>query len=233
MKILAIDTSTKSGSIALSEDDKILGETYLNINITHSETLLFSLQHLLGQCGISMDDIDLFALTIGPGSFTGVRIGVSTVKGFALASGKPVVGISTLEAMAWNFPYAYVPVVPFLDARRGEVYSASFAWHKGALKRLHDDRTEAPEEVLNSIKGEAILVGDGVEKYKELVNEKLGSRALKAPSSHASIRASIIALLAYDKYLAGEVLDLNSFIPIYLRKSEAEINREKELLKKG
>jgi len=233
LNILAIDTSTKSGSIALSEDDKVLGETSLNINITHSETLLFSLQHLLGQCSISMDDIDLFALTIGPGSFTGVRIGVSTVKGFALATGKPVTGISTLEAMAWNFPYSSVPVVPFLDARRGEVYSASFAWDKGTFKRLHDDRTESPEEVLSSIKGEALLVGDGVEKYKDLVRTRFGSRALVVPSSHASVRASIVASLAYDKYLTGEVLDLNSFIPIYLRKSEAEINREKELLKKG
>ncbi|MDH3974060.1 MAG: tRNA (adenosine(37)-N6)-threonylcarbamoyltransferase complex dimerization subunit type 1 TsaB [Deltaproteobacteria bacterium] len=233
MKILAIDTSTKSGSIALSQGSELLAETFLNINVTHSETLLLSLRDMLRQCSMSMDDIELFALTIGPGSFTGVRIGVSTVKGFALSTKKPVVGVSTLEAMAWNFPFSAFPVVPFLDARRGEVYSAPFTWNKGSFERLAQDSARAPEEVLDSIDGEAILVGDGVEKYSELIQNKLGSRALMAPSSHASVRASIIASLACEKYLKGDLLDLNSFVPLYLRKSEAEINREKGLLKKG
>lgn len=233
MRILAIDTSTKSGSVAIWEGNNLLAETLLNINVTHSETLLLTLQDMLRQTNLFMDDIGLFALTMGPGSFTGIRIGVSTVKGFALASGKPVVGISTLEAMAWNFPFSSFQVVPFLDARRSEVYSARFVWKEGGFKRLDEDSAKAPEEVLDSIDSEAILVGDGVEKYRNLINEKLGSKARVAPSSHAFVRASIIAFLAREKYSKEDFLDLDSFIPLYLRRSEAEVNREKEGLKKA
>jgi len=232
LRILAIDTSTKTGSLALLEGENLLAETFLNINITHSETLLLSLQDMLANCGISMEEIDLFALTVGPGSFTGIRIGVSTVKGFALALGKPVVGISTLEAMAWNFPFSSVQVVPFLDARRGEVYSARFAWSDGGFARLEEDCARSPEEVLHTIGGDAILVGDGTDKYNKLIYNRLGTRGLMAPSSHAYVRASIIAILGHEKYLKGEILNLDSFVPLYLRKSEAEVNREKALLEK-
>jgi len=155
---------------------------------------------------------------------------VSTIKGFALSSGKPVAGVSTLRAMAWNFPFTSLQIVPFLDARRGEVFSASFRWEGGALLRLSEDSVQAPEEALEAIDGEALLVGDGTQKYRELIQNKLGPRALLASPNHGCIRASTVAYLGYENYLKGEVLDLSSFIPIYLRKSEAEVKREKGLL---
>jgi len=231
VKILAIDTSTKSGSVAITEDDCILAETLLNIDATHSETLLPSLKDILVETGIGMEEIDLFALTLGPGSFTGVRIGVSTVKGFAFALGRPVVGVSTLEALALNFPHSACTITPILDARRGEVYTARFRRDGGLLERLSEDSAMAPEKLLEEVGERTLFVGDGLQRYGGMIKERLGGLAEFAAPSENFIRASNVAMLCRKRFEEGDTLDPAVFTPRYLRKSEAEINRKKGLLK--
>ncbi len=230
MKVFAIDTSTRSGSVAVVDDTKVVWESLFDTGVTHSELLLPSVKGILDLAGVSFDEMDVLALTLGPGSFTGVRIGVSTVKGFALVLGKPVVGVSTLEALASNFPGCAYTVVPLLDARKGEVYSAEFRWEGCDLVRVSGDRVIPPEVLLDEIDGPTLFVGDGTAKYGELIRERLGGCAILAPPESSLVRASVVARMAQRKYEKGDVLDADTFTPTYLRRSEAEINLEKGLL---
>ncbi len=230
MKILALDTATKSGSVAITEDETVLAESFLNLDVTHSETLLPALRDLLDKTGLAMRSINLFAVTLGPGSFTGVRIGVSTVKGFAFAMEKPVVGVSTLEAVAMNFSHTPHVINPILDARRGEVYTAAFQWEGDRLKRCSEDRAISPEELIEKIGSKTLFAGDGLIKYGDLIKEWLGNLAEFAAPEEGLIRASVIAKLGLKAFERGETLPLESFTPEYLRKSEAEVQREKRLL---
>lgn len=231
MKILAIDTSTKSGSVALTDDDNIIAERMLNREVTHSETLLPAINNIFEESGLASCDIDLFALTLGPGSFTGIRIGVSTIKGFAFALDKPVVGVSTLEALARNFPLVEEEITPLLDARRGEFYSADFKWENGELERLSEDSALSPEAILEKERGKTLFVGDGLIKMAESLEASLGEKAVFAQDNDSYIKGSVVASMALSKFHKGEILDAASFTPLYLRRSEAEINREKVLLK--
>lgn len=232
MKVLALDTSTKTGSIAITEGANVLAESIISIDYTHSETLLPSLKNILEATGIELGDIDLFALTVGPGSFTGIRIGVSTVKGLAMSLDKPVTGVSTIEALANNFPLSALPVVPILDARKGEVYTGRFEWNDNRMEKLSEERAISPEELLDEIDEKTLFAGDGLLKYGDLIEERLGTLAAKAPPSHNFIRSSVVASLGLREFEAGRILDLVSFTPFYLRKSEAEVQREQGLLKK-
>ena len=231
MKILAIDTSTKAGSVAITDDEEIIAERCLNADITHSETLLPAIKNIFDESGVSSSNIDLLALTLGPGSFTGIRIGVSTIKGFAFALDKPVVGVSTLEAMARNFPQVEEEITPLVDARRGEFYTADFKWSCGELKRLSEDSALPPEAILNKERGKTFFVGDGLIKMAESLKSSLGEKAIFSPDNDSYIKGSIVAKMALKKFHEGEILDAASFTPLYLRRSEAEINREKGLLK--
>lgn len=146
MKILAIDTSTMLGGIAIMEDSKLIAESRLNVKSTHSERLMTEIEHCLKQSVLRIMDIDVFAVAIGPGSFTGLRIGLSTVKGFSFATGKPIVAVPTLEALAWNFPYSKYPVCTMLDARKREVYAALFKWEDETLISQRD--TKGKESII-------------------------------------------------------------------------------------
>jgi len=230
LKILAIDTSTDTGSIAITDDEDILAESIFNVGRTHSETLIPSFQEMLEKTQLDIKDLDLLALTLGPGSFTGVRIGVSTIKGFALALEKPVAGVSTLEALASNFPFSSLPIVPLFDARRGEIYSAMFKWEGGLLKRLSEDGAVSPEDAIKEIKTKTIFVGEGLVKYGQMIKDTLGDNAVFAPRATWYVRASNVAALGLKSYKAGGGLDLATFTPSYRRKSEAEIQMEKGLL---
>lgn len=230
LKILAIDTSTDTGSIAITDGEDILIESILNVGKTHSETLIPSFQEMLEKTQLDIKDLDLLALTLGPGSFTGVRIGTSTVKGFALALGKPVAGISTLEALASNFPFSSLPIVPLFDARRGEIYSAMFKWENGEIKRLSEDRAASLDDAISKIKTKTIFAGEGLDKYGQMIKETLGDNAVFAPRANWYVRASNVAALGLKSYKAGGELDLATFTPSYRRKSEAEIQMEKGLL---
>lgn len=231
MKILAIDTATKTGSVAITSGDSILSERLLNVDTTHSENLLPAIEEMTSETAFVLGEIDLIAVTLGPGSFTGIRIGVGSVKGLALALDKPVVGVSTLESMAANFPCADRIIKPVIDARKSEVYTADFTWKNGALKRLSDDRVEAPEKMLEGVSKNTIFVGDGLLKYGDLIKDTVGDKAFFADHFFSYIRASAVARLGQANFEEKGGLDLASFTPVYLRRSEAEVNREKGLLK--
>ncbi len=235
MLILAVETSTLTGSVALMEgsldgensEEKILSEITLNVPGTHSERLMPSIDRLLREASLSIDNIQGIALALGPGSFTGLRIGVSTVKGLAYALKVPVVGVPTLDALAQNVPFALSLVCPVLDARKKEVYAALFRGDgQGQIQKISEDWVVSPEDLCPRIPEKTVFLGNGMEMYRELFKEKLGSRALFAPPELSLPRAANVARLSLPRFKDGLTLDLFSFIPTYLRRSEAEIHDE-------
>lgn len=153
MRILAIETSTLLGGVAVTDDSSgLIAEVRLNVKLTHSERLMTEIDHVMKRSGLQVSDIDAFAVSIGPGSFTGLRIGVSTVKGFSYATGRPIVSVPTLEAFAWNFPFSRYPVCTLLDARKKEVYAALFRWGDGGFTRLIDETSTKVDMLLEKIK---------------------------------------------------------------------------------
>lgn len=224
MKILGFDTSGASGSIALSEDGVLLAETETPDVGAHSEWFLPSVYSLLKENSVIMEDIELFAVVIGPGSFTGLRIGVSAVKGFAWALGKKCVPVSTLEAMAMNEPAEGRRICPVLDARRKEVYAAVFSREGGRLKRLTPDGVMSPHEVPDMIErsghGPVVFSGGGVDVYCETILNRVENASI-APKELWMPRGRIICALGFEA--RSEAKDPKDITPAYLRKSEAEL----------
>lgn len=185
MKVLALDTSSNVATAAVMEDGKLLGESILNHKKTHSQKIMVMIEELLKDLELTVRDIDLFAAANGPGSFTGLRIGVATVKALAHSVNKPVAGVSTLAGLAYNMPYAEHIIVPIMDARRNQVYTASYIWDEDGFKELSPDEAMSIEECVANC-GELldiIFVGDGVDVYREYIKEKLGDRAHFAPAA--------------------------------------------------
>jgi len=226
MLILAIDTSSKSASIALLRDSDILSEIVVNLDVNHSLILLPAVDHLLRLSRIEPEEIDLFACTIGPGSFTGLRVGASTVKGLALATGKPIAGVSTLEALAFNITGPETTVCPMLDAKKDQVYTALYRTGRDyALEKIVSERVTYVRGFLQFIDEKVIFVGDGAVKYAGLISEMLPGKSYFASVCHQHVRAAVVGLLGRKKYSEGDVLDSVNFAPTYLRVSEAEMKR--------
>ncbi len=240
MVILAIETSTGVGSIALLEatrqeenldpKGKILAEYTLNVSANHSARLMPAIDYLLREVSLSIRDIQGISLALGPGSFTGLRIGVSTVKGLAYALKVPVVGIPTLDALAQNVRYASSLVCPLLDARKKEVYAALYRGNgSGRLVKLSEDWVLSPADLISRIPEKTLFLGDGVSVYGRDLKEGLGAQALFAPPELFLPRAANVADLSLPAFRQGSTLDLFSFTPIYVRRSEAEIHyKEKQ-----
>lgn len=229
MLILSLDSTAAPASVCLFEDEKILANFFLNTGLTHSQTLMCMVENVLSVTGKAAKDIDLFAVNNGPGSFTGVRIGVSCVKGMAYAEDKPCVSVSTLESMAYNHLSENCVVCACMDARRNQVYNALFRVENGAVERLCDDRAISVEELYNeleAIKEKVILFGDGanlVYSYKENTDIHL------APENIRYQNASSTAFVAFLKQQRGEVQNASNLNPSYLRLSQAERElRQKE-----
>lgn len=201
----------------------LITEVRINVKATHSERLMTAIDHALKQSGLTLHDIDVFGVATGPGSFTGLRIGLSTVKGFSYATGKPVVSIPTLEALAWNFPFSRHPVCVMLDARKKEVYAAVFEWKKSGFERMIDERSVRPAELLDSLKEPVIFSGEGSLLYKQVIVDKAGENALFAPPQCMLPSPSNVAYLGIRKALNKEFSDPVSLVPLYIRRSEAEI----------
>ncbi len=230
MKILAIETSTMAGSVALVDGDELVSEYLLNIDITHSERLLLSIDCVTRNSKIPIDKVDGFALSIGPGSFTGLRVGVSTVKGLAYATNKPVVGISTLDALAENILFTDYLICPILDARKKQVYTALYNRDaKNRLKKITPDLVIDPRELLKKIQEKVVFLGDGIKVYHTLIKEVLRDMAFFAPLNLRLPRAANVAKLSLAHFKKNNTLDLNTFTPSYVRPSEAE-EKFKELL---
>ncbi len=222
MLALSIDTTSSAGSIALVNDGALLAEFLFNCDINHSETIMPAIAAAFDITRCTMEDIDFFTFSAGPGSFTGLRIGAGIVKGFALATGKPVVGVSSLEALARNIPVAPRDVCPMLDAKRDEVYAALFRPAPNAgLVKVTDETVVGPGEFLKGVPRDTVFLGDGALRYSEMIRDILPGSTI-APESHCRIRASEVGILGTEKFRRGEVLDLLTFTPVYLRKSQAE-----------
>lgn len=224
MKVLGIDTSTPCGSVGLIDEDRVLADHLLNIPVTHSERLLSSVEGVLREAGYTPGDVDGWALSLGPGSFTGLRIGVSCVKGLAFATGKPVAGVPTLDVLASQIAPTPYLICPVLDARKEEVYTALYRYGDGNFpERLSPYQTCRPEELIRQIHERTIFIGDGVKTYGTLLRNHLPSLAAFPISSLHVPHGSTVARLGLDLLRRGEDLDLGAFTPIYVRPSEAEL----------
>ncbi|HOD34588.1 MAG TPA: tRNA (adenosine(37)-N6)-threonylcarbamoyltransferase complex dimerization subunit type 1 TsaB [Syntrophales bacterium] len=224
MITLAIDTATRAAGVALLQDENILAEHCIRIRLTHSESILPAIEAILSSAGIEMRDVGLFALTQGPGSFTGLRVGAGIVKGLALCTDACIVGVSTLDALAQNLAFSKHLVCPILDAKKGQVYTALYRpADEGGLEKIEPDQAVDPVAFIGRISHPVIFLGDGVPVYGNRIRELLSSMAFFAPANHQWIRPSAVGLLGFEKYHRGEGVDPVSFVPRYIRRSEAEI----------
>ncbi len=226
MLVLGVETSTMQGGVALVGEDRLVSEFLLNVEATHSERLLPTIDRMLRDAGVGLDAVSGIAVSIGPGSFTGLRIGLSTVKGLAYASGMPVVGVPTLEALAWSVPFSAVQVCPVLDARKHEVYAALFRFERGLLVRLMEDAALAPEALCSKIRKPTLFLGDGVPVHGELFRRLLGDRMLVPPLANRGARPACVAELGRQRLERGERDSADSLVPRYLRPSQAELRRQ-------
>jgi tRNA threonylcarbamoyladenosine biosynthesis protein TsaB len=228
MLVLGIETSSRHGGVAIIGEDRVLCEAVLSVEVTHSERLLPAVDRALDEAGITLEGLGGIAVSIGPGSFTGLRIGLSTAKGLAYATGLPLVGVPTLEAMAWTLPAARWQVCPVLDARKQEVYAALFRHEPEGLRRLMDDAAMAPEDLCRLIRNPTLFLGDGVDAYGALFRERLGERVLLPPLASRGARPACVAELGRRRLLRGERDAPDTLVPRYLRPSEAELRRRCE-----
>jgi tRNA threonylcarbamoyladenosine biosynthesis protein TsaB len=225
MRILGVDTSTSCGSLGIVDDDEVVAEYALFRDETHSTRLVPAIQALLKEARLGLDEIDGMAVSLGPGSFTGLRVGLSAVKGLALAAERPVVGVPTLDALAFNLPFTSYAICPIVDARKGEVYTALYKDGEGGqVEQLTPYQVLSPLVLLETIPlQETIFLGNGVEVYGELIEERLGAKALFAPPHLRFLRGSTVAEMGLQRFKRGEQDDISSLVPIYVRPSDAEI----------
>lgn len=230
MLILAIDSATPVAGVALLDEEKLIREEFVNYKKTHSETLMPMVDQLLRDCDKSLGDVTALAITIGPGSFTGLRIGLAAIKGLSLAAGIPVVGISTLEVLAHNIAFSNALVCPLLNARKQEVYTAFYDNHNIYPHRLGEEMACSPQEFSDMALTKAkelgmnriVLLGDGYYPYKELFASNLGDKLLLAPSHLMLTRASALGSLALERVGRGNFDNALTMRPAYIRLSEAE-----------
>lgn len=227
MLILAFETSAKAGSVALLQEDKLLAESYMNTGLTHSQTVMAMAEALLKSCGFAPGDVDAVAVAAGPGSFTGIRIGVAAAKGFAWGGEKPCYGVSTLEAMALQLGIHRGYVLPVMDARRDQVYNALFHVEGGTAQRLREDRAISLAELKEDIKNlsePVFLVGDGSVLCYNALKDAVQELVLP-PEHRMHQRAAGVALAARQMIARGEKGDGGALTPNYLRLSQAERER--------
>jgi len=229
MKILAIDTSTSFASLAVAVDEQVVAESLLNTNRTLSARLVPEIERLLTTAGLSFNDIDIYASSVGPGSFTGVRGGIATIQGLALATGKPCAAFSSLALLAMNFSLSTTLVCPLLDARKNEVYAALYDCSATLPSPRINDCVLPPavllEQITAATNGPVIFVGDGALRYHDLIAERLGDQAVFAPSPLNTPRAANGTLFALHASRLGDLLEPQHLLPLYLRASDAEINK--------
>jgi tRNA threonylcarbamoyladenosine biosynthesis protein TsaB len=223
MTVLGIETATPVCGVALGREDAVLVERSLNVGTHHAERLLPMIRDALGEAGMGLRDLDGIAVSIGPGSFTGLRIGLSTAKSLCWSAGLPLVAVSTLEAMAAQFPHAGCPVCPALDARKKEVYAALYDTSSGCARTLMAPAAVSPVPFVSSLAGPTLFVGDGARLYRREVVAALGERARFAPPPLDRPSAASVAALGLSRLGRGETEDLARVEPVYLRKSEAEL----------
>ena len=231
MKILAVDTSATAASVAVAEENKLIGEFSINTALTHSQTLMPMVDELLKSTGLSVNDIDTVAVNAGPGSFTGVRIGVAAVKGIAFPKNLPCVSVSTLESMAYNMLGNDCVVCSVMDARCSQVYNAMFRVNGCTVTRMTEDRALSLTDLkleLQNISGKVILVGDGAVLCSKFLDSEL-ENVMLAPFNNRIQTASSVAYAAFEKIKNGEALTADELMPVYLRLPQAQRELNKKL----
>jgi tRNA threonylcarbamoyladenosine biosynthesis protein TsaB len=223
VKLLAVDTSTRACSVAVVDQDRLACEITTGPTGTHSTHLMSLIRMALTVAEMELQGLDGLAVCVGPGSFTGLRIGVSTVKGLAFATAKPVAGVSSLESLAQPcLPWPHL-ICAMLDARQDEVYAARYRARDGCLEREGREAVLSLEDALDGIHEACLFVGDGARRYRGPIGSKLGPQALFPAPSQDIIRASTVAALAQRQFAGKEIEDLDHLVPRYLRQSEAEL----------
>ena len=227
MKILAVDTATASCSAAImTTDGSLLAELTKGETHTHSMHLMDIITSVCGLAGVEIADLGGFAVTVGPGSFTGLRIGISTIKGLAWSLKKPVVGVSSLDALAWQCSQSDYLICPLLDARKKEVYFCRYRFERGDLKEKGIEQVAAPEQALHGIREPSLFVGNGALLYREKISAELGELAQFASATHHVIRASSVAVLSLSNFNGCNTDDVALLVPHYIRKSDAEFKNQ-------
>jgi tRNA threonylcarbamoyladenosine biosynthesis protein TsaB len=218
MRLLAIETSTLAGGVALLDGDRLVGEYLLDVRVTHSERLMAALDRVLHDAGVTLDEIDALAVAVGPGSFTGLRIGLGTAKGLAFGRDLPVAAVPTLDAMAAGVPFAALPVCPVIDARKGEVYVSRYRWDGAAMRREWDYLAMSPAELTERLDEPVILVGDAASSI-------VSPLARLAPVARRLPSAACVGQVGLERLARGERTDAAALVPLYLRPSQAELRR--------
>ena len=227
MRILGIETSTTTGGVAVVSEEGVIAQYSLNIEVKHSERLMATIDRVLSDSRLSLADVGGIAVSIGPGSFTGLRVGLATAKGLAFATGKPVAAVPTLRALAWNLPFAAHPVCPLFDAKKKEVYAALYRFDGPALVQVADERVRPLADLLNTLGGATVFTGDGARQFRAEIANALGERALFAPMAATLPSAASVAEIGLGMIKEGATSDPDRLVPMYLRRPEAEVAWEK------
>jgi tRNA threonylcarbamoyladenosine biosynthesis protein TsaB len=224
--LLAVDTATEICGIALVVDGRVHAELILSRGITHTQSVLSATDAVLAITGLKTGDLDAYAVTRGPGSFTGLRIGISTVKGLAFATAKPMVGISSLAVLAHQAPGSADLVCPMMDARRNEVYWTLYRRGNDGMKAIMAERVGPATGIVGAVQEACQFIGNGVPSYRSVIQSALNYPAQWAGSELNSLRPAVLARLAWQRFEAGDTDDPRTFEPVYLRKSDAELHRK-------
>ncbi len=225
MLVFGIDTCCNAATAAIVDDHRMIAQTVVNMGRTHSQIMMPQVEEMFKTSEIDPAQIDAYAAAVGPGSFTGVRIGVATAKGLAQAAIKPCIAVSTLEALAYSSKVFDGIAAPILDARREQVYNALFDCKSGELLRLTDDRALALEDLLTELKKldrNVIFMGDGVFVFEDKIRTALGTRAFFAPKTTVMNLGGAVAEIGLEKLKKGEILSYSELVPSYVRLSQAE-----------
>ncbi len=223
MKVLGVDTSTMTAGIGIVEEDEILVEVKFSVKITYSEILLSCIDQALKNVSLKIDDLDGLAISIGPGSFTGLRIGLSTLKGLSFATEKPLASVPSLDALAYLSLYCQYPVVTMLDAKKSQVYAAIYETRDGELKRQSDYLVIDVEDLVKKVSQRSLFVGPGAKLYQKKLIELLKDKAYFSQAEQSLPSGAMVALLGSKKLMLGQFEDMVNLEPLYLRKSEAEL----------
>lgn len=218
MRVLAVETSSLAGGVALLDDERLVAEYLLDVSVTHSERLMAAIDRVLTDARWTARELGGLAVAVGPGSFTGLRIAVSTVKGLGLALRLPIAAVPTLDAMAAALPWAALPVCPVLDARKGEVYASLYRWDGYAMRRQWEYLALSPAALAERLTEPVIVAGDGAP-----VIRSPHARLLPPPRRLPS--PACVGLLGLERLRRGETVAAAALAPLYLRPSEAELKR--------
>ena len=223
MNLLAIDTSTKNLSLAVTENGKVV--KFRNVKLTRplSSSIMPSIKKILNSAGITLSKLDGFAVGLGPGSFTGLRVGLSTIKGLAFATNKPVVGISSLDVLAMNIKGDHMQICTLCDAKRNLAYACLYEKKGSTLKKKSDYVLERIDAILKKVKGEVIFIGDGVKLFRDEIQKMKNINPIFINGKYPLPQAQCLASLALEKFQKGKKNDIAQLVPLYLYPAHCQV----------